>query len=245
VSELNTLSRATPQPQSSELIRSPVLNHSLGLSAILLLSSSLSLAVILLFSFATLLLLGTLTQALLQKILLRLGASHAYRLPALIVLLAAYTSLIDGIVGYALPTLFSGTGPSSVMLPLLCSNFLLLCYLESQHLQDTLRDSFIPGVKILLGYGTVVLTFTACRELLAFGTLFHDSAQLLNAQVIEPLLSPLREFVLSPAGGFSLLGIFIAAANALRPWYEKLAPKAKTQDSQISAPRARVTEKLQ
>jgi electron transport complex protein RnfE len=121
------------------------------------------------------------------------------RIPIFIIVIAAFTTVIDYVLKAWFPGLSKAMG---VFIPLIVVNCIIMGRVEGfaskRPLRECLADSFGMG----LGYTWVLAGIALVRELLGNGTI-------LNFQVLPSSYQPLLFFVLPP-GGFFVFAVFIA-----------------------------------
>lgn len=130
------------------------------------------------------------------------------RIPAYVVVIATFVSVVEMTMQAYLPALYESLG---IFIPLIVVNCIVLGRAEAFAAKNTVFDSFLDGLGIGLGF-TFALTFLgAIRELLGTGKSF--------GHIIFPEEYGMLIFVLAP-GAFIALGYLIAVFNKL-----KRAPK--------------------
>ena len=122
------------------------------------------------------------------------------RIPAFIVVIASFVTIIEMLMQAYLPSLYSALG---VFIPLIVVNCIILGRAEAFASKNGLFDSALDGIGIGLGF-TLSLTFVgAVREALGAGSIFGYTF----ADGVMPLL-----FILAP-GGFLVLGYLMVLFN--------------------------------
>ena len=122
------------------------------------------------------------------------------RIPAFIVVIASFVTIIEMLMQAYLPSLYSALG---VFIPLIVVNCIILGRAEAFASKNSVFDSALDGVGIGLGF-TLSLTFVgAVREALGSGAIFGYTF----ADGVMPLL-----FILAP-GGFLVLGYLMVLFN--------------------------------
>lgn len=125
------------------------------------------------------------------------------RIPAFIVVIASFVTVVQMVMQAWFPSLYSALG---IFIPLIVVNCILLGRAEAFASRNSVWLSACDGVGIGLGF-TAALTVTgAVRELLGTGAIF--GLQLYSADFGALL------FVLAP-GAFIVLGLLIALFNRL------------------------------
>ena len=123
------------------------------------------------------------------------------RIPAFIVVIASFVTVIDMLMQAYVPSLYSALG---VFIPLIVVNCIILGRAEAFASKNGVLDSALDGVGIGLGFTLSLTTIGAVREVLGSGSIFG-----LNLGIGDymPLV-----FVLAP-GGFLVLGFLMVLFN--------------------------------
>ena len=122
------------------------------------------------------------------------------RIPAFIVVIASFVTIIEMLMQAYLPSLYSALG---VFIPLIVVNCIILGRAEAFASKNGVFASALDGIGIGLGF-TLSLTFVgAVREALGAGSIFGYTF----ADGVMPLL-----FILAP-GGFLVLGYLMVLFN--------------------------------
>lgn len=125
------------------------------------------------------------------------------RIPAYIVVIASFVTIVQMVMQAYLPSLYATLG---IFIPLIVVNCILLGRAEAFASKNSVGLSFCDGLGVGLGF-TIALTLLGCvRELLGTGAVF--GVQLYSADFGALL------FVLAP-GAFIVLGLMIALFNRL------------------------------
>jgi electron transport complex protein RnfE len=124
---------------------------------------------------------------------------NSVRIPIFIIIIAAFTTIIDYVMQAYFPALSKSMG---VFIPLIVVNCIIMGRVEAfsykQKVLDCIADSFGMG----LGYTWVMVAIAAVRELLGNGTLA-------GTQIMPASFQPILFFTLSP-GGFLVFALFIS-----------------------------------
>ena len=126
------------------------------------------------------------------------------RIPAYIVLIAAFVTVLEMCMKAYVPALYDSLG---LFIPLIVVNCIVLGRAESFAAKNSVIDSSLDGLGIGLGFTMGLGILGAIRELLGAGTL-------LNMRVF-PEDYGMLVFVLAP-GAFIALGLIIAFINSLK-----------------------------
>ena len=124
------------------------------------------------------------------------------RIPAYIVIIAGFVTLVQMLVKAFLPQIDEMLG---VYLPLIVVNCIILGRAEAFASKNTVIYSAVDGVGMGVGFTAALLLMGGIRELLGAGSIAGFT-------VFPEAIPPMTIFVLAP-GGFFVFGILIALAN--------------------------------
>ena len=122
------------------------------------------------------------------------------RIPAFIVVIASFVTIIEMLMQAYLPSLYSALG---VFIPLIVVNCIILGRAEAFASKNGVLDSALDGIGIGLGFTLSLTVIGAVREILGAGAIFGYTF----ADGVMPLL-----FILAP-GGFLVLGYLMVLFN--------------------------------
>lgn len=217
----------------------PVLVQLLGLSPLLVISTSLVNGVGLGIATLIVLVLASITVSLCQKLI-----NTEWRFALFLFVLAVYTTIIDIILQRYFYALYRELG---IYVPLICCNMALLMHLETQANQQAWPQAMRSSATAGLGYLLCLIGFAALREILISGQLGNNWQLLVpgSAARIEVASgsapADLFRFVRMAPVALILLGLILA----LRNWLTG-APDFYSDTQPVTpAPRARVTGKIQ
>ena len=125
------------------------------------------------------------------------------RIPAFIVIIATFVTVVELVMKAYLPSLFDALG---LFIPLIVVNCLVLGRAEAFASKNKLFSSIIDGLGMGLGFAMALTVLGAVREILGSGSLF-------GLEFIEG--DGLLLFILPPAA-FIALGYLIVLANKLK-----------------------------
>lgn len=141
------------------------------------------------------------------------------RIPAFIVVIASFVTIIQMLMEAFVPALYAALG---VFIPLIVVNCIILGRAEAFASKNSVAASAVDGICQGIGYTVVLLILSAFRELLGAGTL-------LGIQVMPSSYVPAGMLTL-PVGGFLCLGTLIAIMQwALARSEKKNAEKKETE----------------
>ena len=126
------------------------------------------------------------------------------RIPAYVVVIATFVSIVEMTMQAYLPALFETLG---IFIPLIVVNCIVLGRAEAFAAKNTVFDSMLDGIGIGLGFTFALTLLGAIRELLGTGKSF--------GMIIFPENYGMIIFILAP-GAFIALGYLIAVFNKIR-----------------------------
>ena len=125
------------------------------------------------------------------------------RIPAFIVIIASFVTIIQMLMQAFVPALYASLG---VFIPLIVVNCIILGRAEAFASKNNAFDSMLDGIGIGLGFTLSLTVIGAVREILGGGSIFGYS---LGIGDYTPLI-----FVLAP-GAFFVLGYLMVLFNKL------------------------------
>lgn len=173
------------------------------------------------------------------------------RIPAYIVIIASFVTIVQMIVKAFVPALDSALG---VFLPLIVVNCIILGRAEAFAGKNSVIASAVDGLGMGVGFTMAVCCMASVREILGAGTFLSGAQNLLvlfgdnvlggfDGFTLIPegsVISPMTIFILAP-GGFFTFGLLMACANRIAE--KKGKPKAELGGCQ-SCPMAANCAKL-
>lgn len=138
--------------------------------------------------------------------LLRKAIPDQIRIPAFIVVIATFVTIVQLIIKAFIPALDAALG---VFIPLIVVNCIIFGRAEAFAFKNKPLPSIIDGLGMGLGFTIAITLISAVRELFGVGTL-------LGVQVMPAGYMPMNLLV-KPAGGFIVLGLMMALMNKLLP----------------------------
>ena len=140
--------------------------------------------------------------------LLRKVIPDKVRIPAYVLIIATFVTLVEMLLRKFVPALYDALG---IYLPLIVVNCIILARAEAFASTNKVGDSVLDGLGMGLGFTLALLLLGVIREFLGSGTFFVGSL-----------------FVM-PAGGFLTLGLVMAAINAIS---DKAAAKREAKSEE-------------
>ncbi|MDR0420929.1 MAG: electron transport complex subunit E [Prevotellaceae bacterium] len=126
------------------------------------------------------------------------------RIPAFIVIIASFVTVVEMIMQAYMPPLYESLG---LFIPLIVVNCIVLGRAEAFASKNSTFSSVLDGIGMGVGFTLALTVLGSIREFLGTGKIFN--------QVIFPEDYGLITFVLAP-GAFILLGFLIVIANKLK-----------------------------
>lgn len=136
--------------------------------------------------------------------LLRRFIPAKVRIPAFIVVIASFVTIVQLVLKAYVPALDKSLG---LFIPLIVVNCIILARAESFASKNTVGASFFDGLGMGLGFTGALLVMAAIREVLGNGTFFGLS---LFGAGFEPML-----VMVAAPGGFITLGLLLGLLNKL------------------------------
>lgn len=127
------------------------------------------------------------------------------RIPAFIVIIASFVTIVQLLLEAYLPSLNQSLG---VYIPLIVVNCIILGRAEAYAYSNPPVPSFFDGLGMGLGFSFALTCIGSVRELLGAGRLF-------GAEVMPDAFTPIRIFGQAP-GAFFVLAMLVAAQNVLK-----------------------------
>ena len=191
------------------IIENPVLRLVLGTCPTLAVTTSVESALGMGAAAAIVLVCSNIVISALRKVI-----PQKVRIPAFIVVIAGFVTIVQMLVKAFLPQIDEQLG---VYLPLIVVNCIILGRAEAFASKNPVLASAVDGLGMGVGFTAALLAMGTIRELLGAGTIF-------GAQIIPASISPMIIFILPP-GGFFVFGMLIALSNKLAEGRGK--PKAE------------------
>lgn len=139
--------------------------------------------------------------------LLRKVIPSAVRIPAFVVVIASFVTIVDMVMEGFAPDLHDNLG---VFIPLIVVNCIILARAEAFASKNPILSSAIDGLGMGTGFTLALVLVSAVREILGSGAILG-----INILGQGFAASPVLVMILPP-GGFLTLGVIIAVMNKLR-----------------------------
>lgn len=142
--------------------------------------------------------------------LLRNFIPDKIRIPAFIVVIATFVTIVQLLLQAFIPALYESLG---VFIPLIVVNCIIFARAESFASKNPPLESACDGLGMGLGFTLAITLLSAIRELLGSGTL-------LGIQVMPDSYQPMAIITQAP-GGFIMLGLLMVVMNSLFKAYDR------------------------
>jgi electron transport complex protein RnfE len=133
------------------------------------------------------------------------------RMPIFIVVIAAFTTMVDIIMKAYFPDLSRAMG---VFIPLIVVNCIIMGRVEAFASREKPAYAILDAVGMGIGYAWVLIGMSIVRELFGNGTI-------LGFQIMPETYQPILFFILPP-GGFLVFALFIAFNVVLKKLWLRL-----------------------
>ncbi|MDD6234946.1 MAG: electron transport complex subunit E [Lachnospiraceae bacterium] len=131
------------------------------------------------------------------------------RMPAYIVIVASFVTIVQFLMQGFVPSLYSSLG---IYIPLIVVNCIILGRAESYASKNKPLPSLFDGIGMGLGFTCSLTVLGAFREILGAGTIFgHSFIPANNPTSFEPI----SIFVMAP-GAFFVLAMLVAVMNRIK-----------------------------
>lgn len=142
--------------------------------------------------------------------LLRKVIPDKVRIPAFIVIIASFVTMMELLLEGFIPSLYDALG---IYIPLIVVNCIILGRAESYASKNPILPSLFDGIGMGLGFTVALTMIGAVREILGAGQIFGIS-------VMPSGYIPVSIFIMAP-GAFFVLAILTAIQNAVKISGEK------------------------
>lgn len=137
--------------------------------------------------------------------LLRNVIPSKVRMPAFIVIVASFVTVVQFLLEGYVPALYESLG---IYIPLIVVNCIILGRAEAFASKNSVGLSILDGIGMGLGFTVGLLLIGAFRELLGNGSVF-------NIRIMPEAYEPVTLFILAP-GAFFVLAILTALQNKFK-----------------------------
>ena len=151
--------------------------------------------------------------------LLRKVIPDTVRMPAYIVIVASFVTVVQFLLQAYVPALYDSLG---IYIPLIVVNCIILGRAEAFASRNTVGESFMDGLGMGLGFTVGLLAIGIVREIIGNGTVF-------DFQLMPDAYEPFNIFVLAP-GAFFVLAVLTALQNKFQLKSATNIPKDNDSD---------------
>lgn len=137
--------------------------------------------------------------------LLRKVIPNGVRMPAFIVIVASFVTIVQFLMEGFVPSLYASLG---IYIPLIVVNCIILGRAEAYASKNDVISSIFDGIGMGLGFTIALTAIGAVRELVGTGKVFGYS-------IMPDFYEPVGIFVLAP-GAFFVLAMLIAIQNKVK-----------------------------
>ncbi|MGN0362827.1 MAG: electron transport complex subunit RsxE [Bilifractor sp.] len=127
------------------------------------------------------------------------------RMPAYIVVIASFVTMVDFLMEGFTPALYASLG---IYIPLIVVNCIIMGRAEAYAGKEPMIPSFFDGLGMGIGFTIAIFFIASIREIIGAGTWF-------GIQVMPSGYVPVNIFVLAP-GAFLVYAILVAVMNKLK-----------------------------
>ena len=156
---------------------------------------------------------AVLTMSNMMISMLRKIIPDSVRMPAFIVIVASFVTIVDFLMEGFVPSLYDSLG---LYIPLIVVNCIILGRAESYASKNPVIPSIFDGIGMGLGFTVGLTSIGIVRELIGSGKIF-------NMQILPDSYEPFTIFILAP-GAFFVLACLVALQNKVK---NNLARKGK------------------
>lgn len=160
------------------------------------------------FSTTVVLIMSNMLISMLRKII-----PDSVRMPAFIVIVASFVTIVQFLMEGFVPSLYDSLG---LYIPLIVVNCIILGRAESYASKNPVIPSIFDGIGMGLGFTVGLTSIGIVRELIGSGKIF-------NMQILPDSYEPFTIFILAP-GAFFVLACLVALQNKVK---NNLARKGK------------------
>lgn len=137
--------------------------------------------------------------------MLRNAIPDRVRMPAYIVIVASFVTIVQFLLEGYVPSLYDALG---IYIPLIVVNCIILGRAESYASKSPVVPSIFDGMGMGLGFTIGLTCIGAVRELIGAGTIF-------SIQIMPKAFEPVTIFILAP-GAFFVLAMLTAIQNKVK-----------------------------
>ncbi len=152
--------------------------------------------------------------------LLRNFIPDKVRIPAFIVVICTFVTMVQMLMQAFVPSLYQSLG---MFIPLIVVNCIILARAEAFASKNSVLSSAVDGIGMGLGFTAAITLMGAIRELIGNGTVF-------GAQIMGATFEPMLLIILAP-GGFITYGLLLGVMNFITLRAEKKKKQRQLESS--------------
>ena len=126
------------------------------------------------------------------------------RIPAFVVVITTFVTIVDLLIKAFIPSLSSSLG---IYIPLIAVNCIVFARAESFAFKNAALPSMVDGLGMGLGFTLALTLLASVREIIGNGTLFGI--------YVTPSNYVPMQIIVRPSGGFIMLGLLMMVMNAV------------------------------
>ena len=195
------------------LTENPIFRLALGMCPTLAITTAASNGIGMGLATTFVLMCSNLAISLLRKLI-----PERIRIPAFIVIIATFVTIVDMLMKAFLPALNQTLG---IYIPLIVVNCIIFARAESFAFHNPPLPSLLDGLGVGLGFTGAITLLAAIRELIGAGELF-------GIPVMPASYQPMAIITMTP-GGFIVLGFLLAFVNWLTGRIRKARAEREVQ----------------
>ena len=131
------------------------------------------------------------------------------RIPSYIVVIATFVSITDLLIKAYFPALSKSLG---IFIPLIVVNCVIFARAESFASKNGVFLSIVDGFSMGIGFTLALTLLASIREIIGKGEIFGIA---IMPEAYQPM-----SIVVSPAGGFIMLGLLLLIINSIQRYFE-------------------------
>ena len=202
------MNKCTERLMNGLVKENPTFVLMLGMCPTLAVTTSASNGIGMGLSTTAVLIISNMMISMLRKII-----PDSVRMPAFIVIVASFVTIVDFLMEGFVPSLYDSLG---LYIPLIVVNCIILGRAESYASKNPVIPSIFDGIGMGLGFTVGLTSIGIVRELIGSGKIF-------NMQILPDSYEPFTIFILAP-GAFFVLACLVALQNKVK---NNLARKGK------------------
>ncbi len=126
------------------------------------------------------------------------------RIPAFIVVISTFVTIVQMLIQAFVPALYDALG---LFIPLIVVNCIILARAEAFAAKNPVMSSAMDGLGMGFGFTAALILIGSIREILGSGTIFGNA-------VFGPAFEPMLLVIMAP-GGFIVFGLVLGIINSI------------------------------